>query len=164
MNKQELKEQVSSLPSELIFKKVMVNKDSVLELIDRLDEPQKVVIPKFVAEWFSKNPVNYWWQKISQWEQVVPLEDQEVHEWYSDYNETQFIKAWLAYPNIKIEQEKLYTVEVVGTGQYLVERYKKQGYVFIDTEDPLLFTKSELEKAGFGWVFDCNGVKVEEVE
>lgn len=38
MNKQELKERVSSLPSELVFKKVMVNKDSVLGLIDQLDE------------------------------------------------------------------------------------------------------------------------------
>ena len=25
-------------------------------------------------------------------------------------------------------------------------------------------TKKELEEAGFGWVFDCEGVEVEEVE
>lgn len=26
------------------------------------------------------------------------------------------------------------------------------------------FTRKELEEAGFGWVFDCEGVEVEEVE
>ena len=26
------------------------------------------------------------------------------------------------------------------------------------------FTKKELEEAGFGWVFDCPGIEIEEVE
>ena len=26
------------------------------------------------------------------------------------------------------------------------------------------FTQKQLEQAGFGWVFDCEGVEVEEVE
>lgn len=115
MNKQELIEAIGELPNELgwisIGSRVISIKDRLLELVNQLDEPKKVVVPKFVAEWFSKNPVNYWWQKIAQWEQVIPLEDKEVHAWYLDYNETTFIQAWIAYPNVEIEQ-KLYMVEI----------------------------------------------------
>ncbi|UUM61470.1 DUF1642 domain-containing protein [Streptococcus suis] len=138
----------------------------VVNVINQIHEPQKVVVPKFVADWLE-------WCKENSFTLSEALSAKEnksddlqtaVNEWLTSNREDLFAQAWLF--GFEIEQEKLYTVEVVGTGQYLdlVERYKKQGYVFTDTEDPLLFTKSELEAAGFGWVFDCNGVKVVEVE
>ncbi|WP_238138982.1 DUF1642 domain-containing protein, partial [Streptococcus suis] len=74
--------------------------------------PQKVLVPKFVADWFSKNPIQGWWRKIAQWENAIPTEDRDVYSWYSNYNETNFIQAWIAYPNIEVEQEQLYTVEI----------------------------------------------------
>lgn len=46
------------------------------------------------------------------------------------------------------------------------ERASKD-FVFSELEENSLyatkFTRKELEDAGFGWVFDCEGVEVEEV-
>ena len=43
-----------------------------------------------------------------------------------------------------------------------------RAWLFSDREENSLYetkhTRKELEKAGFGWVFDCEGVEVEEVE
>lgn len=108
MNTQELKEQVSSLPSELILKKIMVNKDSVLGLIDQLDQPQKVVIPKFVAEWIVLAG-----EKCLTLRQALDhysLEG-EIEKWlqYAS-NQELFARAWLN--GYEVEQEKLYTVEI----------------------------------------------------
>ncbi|HEM6088624.1 TPA: DUF1642 domain-containing protein [Streptococcus suis] len=139
---------------------------TVTDIISQIDEPQTVVVPKFVAEWIKSHKESF--SDASAIDMYDNLTSDNRSGYYHEVwlwviaHHHDFIKAW--HDGYEIEQEKLYTVEVVGTGQYLVERYKKQGYVFIDTEDPLLFTKSELEAAGFGWVFDCDGVKVEEVE
>lgn len=108
MNTKELKEQVSSLPSELIFKKVMVNKDSVLELIDQLDEPQRVVIPKLVAEYIKEYKEEN--QNIYNLLTEYPP---EIGSWLNDnYKERldTLARAWL--DGYEIEQEKLYTVEI----------------------------------------------------
>lgn len=140
--------------------------DKAIELISQIHEPQTVVLPKEVAEWIEKCKN----MNCSLRDAMTDARNhEELNTWFLGSNEDKgvyhnqetFARAWL--DGYEVEKEKLYTVEVVGTGQYLVERYKKQGYVFIDTEDPLLFTKLELEAAGFGWVFDCNGMKVEEV-
>ncbi|HEL1619437.1 TPA: DUF1642 domain-containing protein [Streptococcus suis] len=121
-------------------------------------KPQKVVVPKFVAEWIEETKEHH---PNLRWVWDVYPNDLELNKWLKTNTET-FMLAWL--DGYEVEKEQLYTVKVVGTGQYLVERYKKQGYVFIDTEDPLLFTKSELEAAGFRGVFDNPMFEVEEVE
>ena len=69
-----------------------------------------------------------------------------------------------------MEQEKRYTVKIKGNlGQYLGRYYLNNEELtpqFIRTQqnDPSYFTKAELERTGFGWVFDCEGVEVQEVE
>lgn len=50
-----------------------------------------------------------------------------------------------------------------------LNRNKKSGrFIFSNPEENSLydtkFTRKELEVAGFEWVFDCEGVEVEEVE
>lgn len=160
MNKQEAKQKLHNIA----FAKMNTRPDDlkladVMQVIDQIHEPQKVVVPKYIADKIEYCKDTEWYGLFHAMDYCYQYRDSA--EWLEDNQET-FARAWL--DGYEIEQEKLYTVEVVGTGQYLVERYKKQGYVFIDTEDPLLFTKSELEAAGFGWVFDCDGVKVVEVE
>ncbi|HEO8085181.1 TPA: DUF1642 domain-containing protein, partial [Streptococcus agalactiae] len=43
--------------------------------------------------------------------QHMSRQSDEVREWLT-HNEREFYEAWLAYPNITIEKEKLYTVEI----------------------------------------------------
>ncbi|AEF26053.1 DUF1642 domain-containing protein [Streptococcus parauberis] len=43
--------------------------------------------------------------------QHMRRQSNEVREWLT-HNERDFYEAWLAYPNITVEKEKLYTVEI----------------------------------------------------
>lgn len=80
-------------------------------------------------------------------------------------NQDIFARAWL--DGYTVEKEKKFVVKLIKTKQYL---YCRDGdYTFVTylrpDDNPLLcHTRKELEEAGFGWVFECEGVEVEEVE
>ncbi|MBY5033878.1 DUF1642 domain-containing protein [Streptococcus gallolyticus] len=60
MNKQEAIEKINNIDTLNINDMIagqnvdMVIKNQVLDIINQIDEPQKVVVPKFVAEWIEK--------------------------------------------------------------------------------------------------------------
>lgn len=80
-----------------------------------------------------------------------------VAEWYWDNSEL-FVRAWL--DGYTVEKEPKYTVKVKATKQYLSN--DEIGPHF-DPSFRSNFTKSDLEKLGLGWVFDCKGMEVEKV-
>ena len=59
-------------------------------------------------------------------------------------------------------KEKQYLVKIKATKHYLVK--DGNGKIFFSLAFKGYFTKKELEEAGFGWVFDCPGIEIEEVE
>lgn len=137
------------------------------ELIKSLDEPQPVKVPQFVAE-----KIEYF-KKTGDWDLFQAMDSlfgrRETREWleYKNNQET-FARAWL--DDYEVEEEKRYVVKVKGNikenmlvyGEFL-ERYffAKNSNLY----NVIYFhTRKELEEAGFGWVFDCEGVEVEEVE
>ena len=137
------------------------------ELIKSLDEPQPVKVPQFVAE-----KIEYF-KKTGDWDLFQAMDSlfgrRETREWleYKNNQET-FARAWL--DGYEVEEEKRYVVKVKGNikenmlvyGEFL-ERYffAKNSNLY----NVIYFhTRKELEEAGFGWVFDCEGVEVEEVE
>ena len=80
----------------------------------------KVVVPKFVAEWIEWCKAN----DVTLLGGIIPIDELgsticsekrvkslDATRWAKQNQET-FARAWLAYPNITIEQEKLYTVEI----------------------------------------------------
>lgn len=80
-----------------------------------------------------------------------------------------FAQAWVN--GYKVEGEPKYTVEFKG----IDDNYKFLNYgtsfkdwTFDDGEGAkgvrIAHTRKELEDAGFGWVFSCQGVEVKEVE
>ncbi|MEG3298197.1 DUF1642 domain-containing protein [Streptococcus suis] len=86
----------------------------VVNTIDQIHEPQKVVVPKFVAEWIEGCKHSGWHlQKV-----LSNLDDDEkVGDWAYDKNDDlipekvdMIARAWL--DGYEIEQEKLYTVEL----------------------------------------------------
>lgn len=120
MNKQELYDKINQLPSLLGWKscgaKVMVAKDSVLELVRQLDEPQKVVVPRFVAEWIEECK-----SKKSRLFDAL-MDNEAVNDWLdwgNGSNEDLFARSWL--DGYTIEQEKLYTVEIPNPNSTLNE-------------------------------------------
>ncbi|WP_317334212.1 DUF1642 domain-containing protein [Streptococcus orisratti] len=172
MNKQEAIETIKNIDTlninDIAGQKVdMVIKNQVLDIISQIDEPQKVVVPKCVAEWLKEYRYANTLLKVlnaAEDERIVPS---VVNDWILD-NQRDFVVAW--YDGYEIEQEKLYKVEF-PTGQRLYKNHPNGS----STEQIVIkfahhadkdghFTNKELEEAGYGWVFDCKGVKVEEVE
>lgn len=74
-------------------------------------------------------------------------------------------RAWL--DGYEVEKEKQYRVKMLGL--YEKECYLKKGartgiwwFGCKVNDDSDKHTRKELEQSGFGWVFDCPGIEVEE--
>ena len=159
MNKQELIESISHLPSDCSRPRPMIDKLTTLELIKLLDETQEVELPMFVADFITEQ------KKLSHTlsYSIDACMSDGVAEWYWDNSEL-FVRAWL--DGYTVDKEKRYEV-ILSNGQSLKTVYR-QGEDRLDFEkvygDLERFTRKQLEDAGLAWVFDCPGVKVKEVE
>ena len=159
MNKQELIESISHLPSDCNRPRPMIDKLTTLELIKLLDEMQEVEIPMFVADFITEQ------KKLSHTlsYSIDACMSDRVAEWYWDNSEL-FVRAWL--DGYTVEEEKQYEV-ILCNGQSLKTVYR-QGEDRLDFEkvygDLERFTRKQLEEAGFSWVFDCPGIGIKEVK
>lgn len=158
MNKQESIKKYEDLFETLhVFPVVAIRR--VLENLRQLDEPQKVQVPQFVAEHIKHA------KEIGR-----DLQDamnsatihEEVDQWlYTDDNMDLFARAWL--DGYEVEKEKRYFVKLKNIDDYL--NTTETGFHFYNNwRNNETFTRKELEQAGFGWVFGCPGMEVEEVE
>lgn len=132
--------------------------------------PTRPVVPEYIAEWIAYCKL----RKISLAHALYRSDesvDKRVFRWVVDSLDNQeiFAKAWLF--GYEVEKEKRYLVKVknVLTRQGALNRSKNsEVFIFSNPEENSLydtkFTRKELENAGFGWVFDCPGIEVEEVE
>ena len=85
----------------------------------------------------------------------------EFTEWYNKKsNRDLFARAWL--DGYEVEEEKRYLVKIKATKHFFDK--DGNGRVYFSLAYKSCFTKKQLEEAGFGWVFDCPGIKIEEVE
>ena len=159
MNKQELIESISHLPSDCSRPRPMIDKLTTLELIKLLDETQELEIPMFVADFITEQKKLGHTLSYS----IDACMSDIVAEWYWDNSEL-FVRAWL--DGYTVEEEKQYEV-ILCNGQSLKTVYR-QGEDRLDFEkvygDLERFTRKQLEEDGFSWVFDCPGMEVREVE
>ena len=79
---------------------------------------------------------------------------------YDDDNIELFARAWL--DGYEVEKEPKYTVKIKATKHYFAK--DGNGRIYFSLKYESAFTKIELEKVNLGWVFDCEGIEVEEVE
>lgn len=140
-------------------------------IINQLDEPQKIEIPKvefkksqkvkvpqFVADWitYSKNIGRSLFGAMSIFEGNT-----EIKKWMQwAENQEIFALAWVN--GYEVEEEKRYLVKIRATKHYISK--DGTGKIFFSLVYKESFTKKELEEANFGWVFDCPGIEIEEVE
>lgn len=167
MNKQKLIKSISYLPSDCSRPRPMIDKLTALELIKLLDEPQKVTVPQFVADWIEecKNDDFHLFGAMEE----MSLHQKKLDYWFrEDDNMELFARAWL--DGYTVEKEKYYKIEVIGVSENntLIHDKTEECWFFEDdnNEDPIYVyhTRKELEEAGFGWVFDCPGMEVDEVK
>ena len=64
----------------------------------------------------------------------------------------------------EVDEEKRYLVKIKASGQYIMNNPDENAVFFYSSRSYSKLTRKELEEAGFGWVFDCEGVEIEEVE
>ena len=131
-------------------------------IINQLDEPQPVKVPQFVADVIEgareKSPeledaLHYAWGNGTK----------EFTEWYQKKsNRDLFARAWL--DGYEVEEEKRYFVKITAAEQYLVRVEDENFLGFLQSRLRSKFTRKQLEEANFGWVFDCPGIEIEEVE
>lgn len=166
MNKQELIGKIIDLPYEagVVTDTLKINRAGLIKLIDQFDEPQKVTVPQFVANFITEqkklgNTLSY---------SIDACMSDRVAEWYWDNSEL-FALSWIN--GYEIEKEKRYIVKVKGAEEgynYLNRRISLDSWFFSGESEPLDFrvkhTQKDLEKAGFGWIFDCKGIEVKEVK
>ena len=170
MNKQELIKKYEYL-NHNFFRRV--DTSEVLRDLKQLDEPEKVKVPQFVAEWYEEHKdnleYNIWdWMKYN----LEPKKRENVifSQWLgktvNNPVETLIKMKLFGY---EVEKEKRYKVAIKGVFENNTLIYDKteECWFFEDdnNEDPIYVyhTRKELEEAGFGWVFDCEGIEVEEV-
>lgn len=166
MNKQELIERIKCLKNLFGNKVEYIEIDAAIELIEQLDEPQKTVVPQFVADWIETCKEN----NIISLSGAFEYAKEEVDTWLSDWkNQEIFASAWIF--GYEVEKEKRYYVRF----KWIEESYSyltlikhlntwTLSSIKLDKKFRTEHTKKQLEEAGFGWVFDCEGIELEEVQ
>lgn len=163
MNVKELIEKYKSYEGKWNAKRAELARQIFLEDLKQLDEPEKVKIPQFVADWIEYCKV----KKITLAHALYRSEEaknKSVYHWIfegSGHQET-FARAWL--DGYEVEEEKRYTVVIKETKQPLYYNAGEKKLFFSLGGLATKFTRKELEEAGFGWVFSCPGIEIEEVE
>lgn len=158
MNKQELIEGISHLPSDCSRPRPMIDKLTALELIKLLDEPQKVTVPQFVADWIEecKNDDFHLFGAMEE----MSLHQKKLDYWFrEDDNMELFARAWL--DGYEVDKEPKYTVKFKATKQYLSN---DEIGIHFDPSFRSNFRKSDLEKLGLAEVFNSPLFEVEEVK
>ena len=157
MNKQELIKHFKELPYVSISQ---MGQKSFIDLIEQLDEPQKPVIPKFMADFIER-------ERRSGGDLEDLFSDivyEQYHlEWFREEKNMNLVaRAWLDGYTV---EEKRYLVSL-RNGQPLVKTPLGKDFYFNQNilAEKYKATRKELEQAGFGWVFDCPGIEIEEVE
>lgn len=166
MNKQELIEKLKTIDGGYGSRYYIAMGD-VFELVEQLDEPDKLVVPQFVANYIEYTKVNEWDLQEAM-DDVAYEDNKDLRKWFNDNIET-FARAWL--DGYTIEKEKRYLVKIVGMDNingYLSYNKKLKKWFFGIASESRPYrskhTRKELEDAGFGEVFNCPLFEIEEVQ
>lgn len=174
MNVKELIEKYKSYEGKWNAKRAELARQIFLEDLKQLDEPQPVKVPQFVADFIAKQKKLGHTLSYS----IDASMSDIVAEWYWDNSEL-FARAWL--DGYTIEEEKKYKITLLNRNDgdlYLVNQNANLGdkcghfspVVLLFTkctnfsEKCYKLTKKEVVSYDFGWVFDCPGIKIEEVK
>lgn len=146
---------------------------------------EKVTVPQFVADWITKAKTEGLKRKnsLGSYEELFPSDSAysamfsifikgfaigEVRNWVAENTDT-FALAWIN--GYEVEKEKRYYVRFknMESNDFNYLNFIKFQHAWVlssiklDKKFRTEHTKKQLEEAGFGWVFDCPGIEIEEV-
>lgn len=167
MNKQELIKHFEEMDYVSIHQ---MGKKAFIDLIEQLDEPQKPVVPQFVADWIEKGKKELSLRDLMSRSYTTT----EVGNWLGELdkdgdfkNQETFARAVL--DGYTVEEEKRYRVRVkvvCFNGCLIFEKINKTwlfSSVYEIDHQRGSHTRKELEDAGFGEVFNSPLFEIEEV-
>lgn len=136
-------------------------------------ELNKPVVKQFVADWYEEHKeeleFNIWdWIKYTQEEEKI--KNRQFTEWLAECEndpvETLIKMKLFGY---EVEKEKRYLVKMKNLRALFcyLAYIPDEGYWTLMASGGksivIKHTRKELEKAGFGWIFSCEGIELEEV-
>ncbi|CAG5637072.1 phage protein [Streptococcus pneumoniae] len=130
-----------------------------LEDLKQLDEQKPVKVPQCVAEYIEFKKKNNF-HVYGAMRVIEDHYDKKVPDWFYENNIEKFCLAWLN--GYEGEKEKRYTVVMKETKQPLYYNAGDKRLFFSLGGIATKFTRKQLEDTGFGWVFDCEGIDIEE--
>lgn len=147
-----------------------------LQDLEQLDEPEKVKVSEEEAKFLETFDFDrgsditkalYYVSRAGWGHQITDNNNVEMKDLTEDVvffvkNRKRLIKAILF--GYEVEKEKRYWVKLKAVDQYLVSAKDEKFLGFLQSKLRSKFTRKELEDLGFGWVFDCEGIEIEEVE
>ena len=145
-----------------------------LQDLEQLDEPGKVKVPQFVADWYEANKDDF---ELNLWVFLTEFDEENIDMserfgiWLGDEdnNPIQTLVNMHQF-GYEVEKEKRYVVKVKGNIKENMLVYREFAKRYFFTKSSSVFnvryshTRKQLEDADFGWVFDCPGIEIEEVE
>lgn len=145
----------------------LINADKIRQ---KLNKP---VVKQFVADWYEENKDDFEfnvWDWVAYSDESEKLENEEFNSWINDSegNPIQTLVNMHQF-GYEVEKEPKYIVKLKGVYHGdLGYAENFNGYSFYNKDRNLSgikyeHTRKELEGAGFGWVFDCEGIEIEEV-
>lgn len=135
----------------------------------------KPVVPQYVADWYEENKDSFGYNLTEAINSIpVPIDGEELSDfekWLLDDEQALTTLVNMHQFGYEVEGRKRYTVRVKGIDGYtthLNQNLDNQVWFFASNERidgfRVRHTRKELEDAGFGWIFSCEGIEVEEVE
>lgn len=180
MNKQEL---ITIIRTEVLLAKssperkgYIAGLEEAINIIEGFsNEPQKPIVPQFVADWYEENKDDFETNLFCCVHKILRKRNNDLSEfedWVIDENTEPFKTLVNMHQfDYEVEKEKRYVIKFKNIQEhhsFLNFSVKTEKWLFSIPEGDTLYrthhTRKELEEAGFGWVFDCEGVEVQEVE
>ena len=165
MNKQEAIKRVEQMGEYERFVDEPVSKKSVLNIISQIHEPKKVVVPKYVADWYEENKDYFEWNLYNL---CVDFHARKLNEdlrvWFRDMNNKPIETLVMMYKfGYVVKKEKLYTVEIPNPnsagGKLVLSKQQSTGRLILemlnsDINKPkyLHLTEDEI-KEDFPWLW-----------
>ena len=167
MNTQELIKKIENMPYEngILMDFVKINRSWLLKTIKQL-EPDKVTIPQYIADKIEYCKETEGYSLFSSMDYCYNFKNCASWLEFKD-NQEVFAQAWIFGYEVD-EKRYLVTIKgVVSNFKVLKHNINEDTWYMSNkinyTGLKAYHTKKELEEAGFGWVFDCEGIELEEV-
>lgn len=146
--------------------------DTAIALIKQLDEPQPVKVKQFVADWYLLHYHDFHNSIVNLCiRQEDSIDNNDFLKWISNTKDFIQILVNMHQFGYEVKDEERYYVRfkwIESSYSYLTFIKHLHAWTLADIKLDKKFrsahTRKELEEAGFGWVFSCEGIEIEEVE